>query len=271
MEEAQERQGRIAEKCSHATGSEAHLATEQEANATERLTLIATRMCRGLTKVGNLTRRATNAAGKLSGHSTALAGEIDQWVSTMSSVVSKAKQGKFCLGESSRKTEGASELQESLDKGLKKAQDIYPDGDAGRKTVPKRECGTNLAATIQAGKGDNLKSIRRKLAHSNVTQLLETDNTHDTAKSDPASTCPLTSIAQNNNAGIYRGHTVAGMWTITSTETGQLVATYRPEKMETIKAIAAELEGVSTETENEKWIEQCTIGGTNWCTVEVER
>ncbi|KAH8614311.1 hypothetical protein ERJ75_000699900 [Trypanosoma vivax] len=44
-------------------------------------------------------------SAKLSGHSAALAGEIDQWVSTMSSVVSKAQTGKFCLGSSSAVTQ----------------------------------------------------------------------------------------------------------------------------------------------------------------------
>ncbi|KAH8614309.1 hypothetical protein ERJ75_000700800 [Trypanosoma vivax] len=50
------------------------------------------------------------------------------------------------------------------------------------------------------------------------------------ASSDPASTCPLTSIARDGNAGIYREHTVAGMWTITGTRSSTLVATYKADK-----------------------------------------
>ncbi|KAH8614320.1 hypothetical protein ERJ75_000699300 [Trypanosoma vivax] len=95
MEEAHKRQGRITEACSIATGSEAHLAAAQEANEAQRLTLIATQLCKRMATATDLTRRASTAAAKLSGHSAALAGEIDQWVSTMSSVVSKASQGKF--------------------------------------------------------------------------------------------------------------------------------------------------------------------------------
>ncbi|KAH8614333.1 hypothetical protein ERJ75_000697900 [Trypanosoma vivax] len=189
----------------------------------------------------------------------------------MSSVVSKAGQGKFCLGESSQQTEGASELQASLDKGLKNATELYPAGAGGNKTVPPNTCGTPLNGTVHAEKGQNLKRIRQKLEADNVKQLLETNRDAEPAKSDPASTCPLTSIAQDTSAGIYREHTVAGMWQITSTESTTLVATYRPDKMDTIKALAKELEGVSTETENEKWKTACTIGDTNWCTEEVER
>ncbi|KAH8614303.1 hypothetical protein ERJ75_000701100 [Trypanosoma vivax] len=45
MEEAHKRQGRIAEACSLATGSEAHLAAAQGANEAQRLTLIETQLC----------------------------------------------------------------------------------------------------------------------------------------------------------------------------------------------------------------------------------
>ncbi|CCD18524.1 hypothetical protein, conserved in T. vivax, partial [Trypanosoma vivax Y486] len=219
----------------------------------------------------DLTSTTSTTAAKLSAHSAALAGEIDQWVSTMSSVVSKAGQGKFCLGESSQKTEGASELQASLDKGLKNATELYPAGAGGNKTVPPNTCGTPLETPTTTKETGNLTTLRQKLAHHNVTQLLETNRTAEPAKSDPDSTCPLTSIAQNSNAGIYREHTVAGMWTITSTETGQLVATYRPEKMDTIKRLAEELESVSTSKGNEAWKTACTLADTNWCTEEVAK
>ncbi|KAH8610481.1 hypothetical protein ERJ75_001097100 [Trypanosoma vivax] len=132
MEEAHKRQGRITAACSHATGSEAHLAAAQGANETQRLTLIATQLCARMATATDLTRRASNAAAKLSGHSAALAGEIDQWVSTMSSVVSKAQTGKFCLGSSSAATQGSSTLQDALATALK-GKTNYDNGSQGKQ------------------------------------------------------------------------------------------------------------------------------------------
>ncbi|CCD21359.1 hypothetical protein, conserved in T. vivax, partial [Trypanosoma vivax Y486] len=271
MEEAHKRQGRITAACSHATGSEAHLAAAQGANETQRLTLIATQLCARMATATDLTRRASDAAAKLSGHSAALAGEIDQWVSTMSSVVSKAQTGKFCLGSSSAATQGSSTLQDALATALKGTTESYANGSQGETTVPPTTCGTPLNATINEEEEQNLATVKAKLDEDNVTKLLVTASMIASASSDPASTCPLTSIAQQGAAGIYREHTVAGMWTITGTAESRLVATYRPDKLDTIKKLAKELEGVSTGTENEAWNEACTIAGTNWCTENVEQ
>ncbi|CCD19793.1 hypothetical protein, conserved in T. vivax, partial [Trypanosoma vivax Y486] len=213
--EAHKRQGRITGVCSHATGSEAHLAAAQEANEAQRLTLIATQLCARMATATDLTRRASDAAAKLSGHSSALAGEIDQWVSTMSSVVSKAQAGKFCLGSSSEATQGSNTLQDALTTALKGKKVSYDNGSQGNTTVPPTACGTPLSETINEEEGQNLAQVKAKLDDEAVTNLLATANMIASASSDPASTCPLTSIAQNDNAGIYREHTVAGTWTIT--------------------------------------------------------
>ncbi|CCD18300.1 hypothetical protein, conserved in T. vivax, partial [Trypanosoma vivax Y486] len=269
MEEAQKRQGRITAACSHATGSEAHLAAAQGANETERLTLIATQLCARMATATDLTRRASDAAAKLSGHSAELAGEIDQWVSTMSSVVSKAQTGKFCLGSSSAATQGSSTLQDALATALKEKTVQYDNSSEGKTTVPPPTCGTPLNATISEEEEQNLATVKAKLDAEAVTKLLVTTNNIATASSDPASTCPLTSIAQNNSAGIYREHTMAGMWTITGTTSSTLVATYKAARMDTIKALAKELESISTSKGNEAWKTACTLGDTNWCTEEV--
>ncbi|CCD18704.1 hypothetical protein, conserved in T. vivax, (fragment), partial [Trypanosoma vivax Y486] len=215
------------------------------------------------------TRRASDAAAKLSGHSAALAGEIDQWVSTMSSVVSKAQTGKFCLGSSSAETEGSSTLQDALATALKGKTVQYDNGSQGSTTVPPHACGTPLNGTISAEEGQTLAQVKAKLDDTNVTQLLVTTNNIATASSDPASTCPLTSIAQDSNAGIYREHTVAGMWTITGKSSSTLVATYKADKMDTINKLAKELESISTNKGNEAWKTACTLGDTNWCEEEV--
>ncbi|KAH8614341.1 hypothetical protein ERJ75_000697200 [Trypanosoma vivax] len=128
-----------------------------------------------------------------------------------------------------------------------------------------------LEEAAEAEAEQSLAAVKAKLESEEVRQLLETNRTSAAAKSDPNSTCPLTSIAQDSNAGIYREHTVAGMWTITGTKDGKLVATYKPDKMDTIKQLAKELEGVSTNTGNEKWKAACTLADTNWCTEEVEQ
>ncbi|CCD20903.1 hypothetical protein, conserved in T. vivax [Trypanosoma vivax Y486] len=269
MEEAHKRQGRITAACSHAAGSETHLAAAQGANETERLTLIATQLCARMATATDLTRRASNAAAKLSGHSAALAGEIDQWVSTMSSVVSKAQTGKFCLGSSSAATQGSSTLQTALATALKGKATPYDNAGQGSTTVPPTTCGTPLNATINKEEGQNLAQVKAKLDDANVTQLLATAEDIESASSDPASTCPLTSIAQNDNAGIYREHTVAGMWTITGKRSRTLDAKYKADKMDTIKQLAKELEGVSTNTGNAAWKTACTLADTNWCTEEV--
>ncbi|KAH8614318.1 hypothetical protein ERJ75_000699700 [Trypanosoma vivax] len=266
MEEAQMRQGRITEACSHAAGSEAHLAAAREANEAQRLTGIATQLCARMATATTLAQRASNAAAKLSAHSAALAGENDQWVSTMSSVVSKAGQGKFCLGSSSAVTEGSSKLQTALATALKGKTVSYANGNQGSTTVPPPACGAPLSAWIDEEESQNLAQVKAKLDFDNVTQLLTTQEAIERATSNPASTCPLTSIAQNTNAGIYREHTVAGMWTITGTPSNKLVATYKADKLDTIKKLASKLEGVSTSTENAAWNEACTIAGTNWCT-----
>ncbi|CCD18865.1 hypothetical protein, conserved (fragment) [Trypanosoma vivax Y486] len=269
MEEANKRQGRITAACSHATGSEAHLAAAQGANETQRLTLIATQLCARMVTATDLTRRASDAAAKLSGHSAALAGEIDQWVSTMSSVVSKAQTGKFCLGSSSAATQGSSTLQDALATALKGTTESYDNGSQGETTVPPTTCGTPLNATINEEEEQNLATVKAKLDDDAVTQLLVTASMIASASSDPASTCPLTSIAQDSNAGIYREHTVAGMWTITGTTSSTLVATYKADRMDTIKALAKELESISTNKGNEAWKTACTLADTNWCTEEV--
>ncbi|CCD21071.1 hypothetical protein, conserved in T. vivax [Trypanosoma vivax Y486] len=271
MEEARKRQGRITAACSHATGSEAHLAAAQGATETERLTLIATQLCAHMATATDLTRRASNAAAKLSGHSAALAGEIDQWVSTMSSVVSKAQSGKFCLGSSSAATQGSSTLQGALATALKGKTTPYDAAGQGKTTVPPPTCGTPLYATINEEEEQNLETVKAKLDAEAVTQLLVTTNNIATASSDPASTCPLTSIAQDSNAGIYREHTVAGMWTITGKSSSTLVATYKADKMDTIKALAKELESISTNKGNEAWKTACTLADTSWCTEDVEQ
>ncbi|CCD18378.1 hypothetical protein, conserved in T. vivax [Trypanosoma vivax Y486] len=217
----------------------------------------------------DLTRRASDAAAKLSGHSAALAGEIDQWVSTMSSVVSKAGTGKFCLGSSSAVTQGSSTLQSALATALKGKTVSYDNGSQGSTTVPPPTCGTPLNATISEEEEQNLATVKAKLDADAVTQLLVTTSMIASASSDPASTCPLTSIAQDSNAGIYLDHTVAGMWTITGTTTSTLVATYKADRMDTIKALAKELESISTNKGNEAWKTACTLADTNWCTEAV--
>ncbi|CCD19506.1 hypothetical protein, conserved in T. vivax [Trypanosoma vivax Y486] len=187
----------------------------------------------------------------------------------MSSVVSKAQTGKFCLGSSSAATQGSSTLQDALATALKGKTTPYDNAGQGATPVPPATCGTPLNATINTEEEQNLATVKAKLDAEAVTQLLVTTSMIASASSDPASTCPLTSIAQNNNAGIYREHTVAGMWTITGKSSSTLVATYKADKMDTIKALAKELESISTSKGNEAWKTACTIADTNWCTEAV--
>ncbi|KAH8614339.1 hypothetical protein ERJ75_000697100 [Trypanosoma vivax] len=230
MEEAHKRQGRITAACSHATGSEAHLAAAQGANETERLTLIATHMCKRMATATDLTRRTSEAAAKLSGHSSALAGEIDQWVSTMSRVVSKAQTRKLYLGSSSTVTQGSNTLQDALTTALNGKKERYDNGSQGNTTVTPTACATALSETINKEEDQNLATAKADLDDAAVEQLLATAKDIETASSDPESTCPLTSIARNDNAGIYREHTVAGMWTITAKRSRTLDAKYRRTK-----------------------------------------
>ncbi|KAH8614306.1 hypothetical protein ERJ75_000700900 [Trypanosoma vivax] len=113
MEEAHKRQGRITAACSHATGSEAHLAAAQGANETQRLTLIATQLCAHMVTATDLTRRASRSRQaerpqRRTGRRNRPVGEHDE------QRVSKAQTGKFCLGSSSAATQGSSTLQDAL-------------------------------------------------------------------------------------------------------------------------------------------------------------
>ncbi|KAH8610458.1 hypothetical protein ERJ75_001097200 [Trypanosoma vivax] len=71
-----------------------------------------------------------------------------------------------------------------------------------------------------------------------------------------------------HNAGIYREHTVPACGP-SQAKSSTLVATYKADKMDTIKALAKELESISTNKGNEAWKTACTLADTNWCTEEV--
>ncbi|KAH8610478.1 hypothetical protein ERJ75_001097600 [Trypanosoma vivax] len=114
--------------------------------------------------------------------------------------------GKFCLGSSSAATQGSSTLQGALATALKGKQ-TYATAVRENNSATTT-CGTPLNATINEEEEQNLETVKAKLDAEAVTQLLVTTNNIATASSDPASTCPLTSIAQDSNAGIYREHTV---------------------------------------------------------------
>ncbi|KAH8614299.1 hypothetical protein ERJ75_000701000 [Trypanosoma vivax] len=156
----------------------------------------------------------------------------------MSSVVSKAQTGKFCLGSNSAVTQESSKLQTALATRLKNETESYATGTRGTQQYHRPRAASPSTRRSTKRKEQNLATVKAKLDEDNVTKLLTQKETIARATSSPASTCPLTSIAQDDKAGIYREHTVAGMWTITGTTSSTLVATYKADKMDTIKALA---------------------------------